>query len=64
MVAIAVLVALRQPEVNNVDVVPSRLGATDQEVVWLYVTMNNSAFVALLNTAYELNCDHQDSLKI
>ena len=64
MVAIAVLVALCQPKVNYIDVVTSCLRATNQEVVWLNVTVNDSAFVTFLNTADKLDCNHQDSFEI
>ena len=60
----AVLVALGQTKINNVYIVSGGVGASNQEVVWLDITMNDSLFVDFLDTTDELNCDHQDSLEI
>jgi hypothetical protein len=45
-----VLVALGESEINDVDVILSTFSASDQEVVWLDVAMNNTLFVDLLNS--------------
>jgi len=64
MLSLAVHVALGQTEIDDVDVVPCRVVAANQEVVWLNVSMNDSFFVDLFDTVYELLGDHQDSLEV
>jgi hypothetical protein len=47
--AVGVLVALRQPEIDDVDVVLVGIVATDEEVVGLDVSVNDALLVDLLN---------------
>ena len=62
VLAIAVLVALCETEINNVDVVTGRIRTTDKEVIRLDITMDNALLVDLLNAADELDGDHQHGL--
>ena len=62
VLTLAILVALGQTEVNNVYIVSSGVGASNQEVVWLDITMNDSLLMDFLNTAYELDRNHQHCL--
>lgn len=52
MFPIRVLVALSQSEINNEDTVLGGVVASDKEVVWLDVSVNNSLFVNFLDTHY------------
>lgn len=60
--ALSVLVALSKTKVNDVDVVASGVGSTNEEVVWLDITMDESLFVHLLDTAHKLDGDQKHSL--
>ena len=53
-----ILVALRQAEVNDIDVVASSISTTNQEVIRFDVSVDDALLVDLLNTAYQLHCDH------
>ena len=64
MLALRVLVALSESEVNDVDVVASGVSATDQKVVRLDVAMDYSLLVNLFNTSDELSGDHKDSFQV
>lgn len=59
-----VLVALGETEIDDIDIVSGGVGASNQEVVGLDITMNDSLFVDFLDTADQLNCYHQDSFEI
>ena len=50
MLSVGVLVAFRETEIDDVNVVLVRVSASDQEVVRFNITMNNALFVNLLNT--------------
>jgi hypothetical protein len=50
MFTIGVLVALSKTEINNVDVVLVVFLATNEEVVWLNISMNNTFFMYFLNS--------------
>ena len=64
VLALTVLVALGEAEVDDVDVVSGRISASDQEVIRFDITMDNSLFVHFFNTSDELNSDHQNCLQI
>jgi len=49
VLALTVLVALGEAEVDDVDVVAGGFGASDQEVVGLDVSVNDALLVHLLN---------------
>ena len=57
-----VLVALGETEINNIDVISSCFGSTNQEVVWLDISMDNAFLVNLLDMTDELKGNHQNSL--
>ena len=57
MLALTVLVALGQTEVNNVNIVASGLGPANQEVVRFDVTMDDSLLVHLLDSLDHLRTD-------
>ena len=59
-----VFVALCEAEVDDVDVVLGGLCATDQEVVWLDVSVDDSLLMHLFNATNHLDCDHEDSLQV
>ena len=59
-----ILVALRQAEVNDIDVVASSISATNQEIIRLDVSVDDALLVDLLNTTYQLHCNHKDSLQV
>ena len=64
VLACTVLVAFGEAEINYVDCITSVFGRSNQEVVGLDVSMNDSLVMALSNVSYELNGNHQDSLEI
>lgn len=64
VLALAVHVALGKTEVDDVDVVARRVVTTDQEVVWLDISVDDSFFMHLLNTVYELLGYHQHSFEV
>jgi len=49
VLVVRVLVALGQTEINDVDVVLGALGATDQEVVGLDISVDNALLVHFLD---------------
>ena len=58
VLTLAVLVALCQAKINDVDAVARGFRPANQKVVWLYVTMNDSFLMNLLNSLDQLDCDH------
>lgn len=50
MLAIRVLVALSEPEINDVDIIPRSLRGSDEEVIWLNVSVNYSLLMHLLDS--------------
>ena len=64
VLALGVLVALGQTEIDDVDVVAGRVSAADQEVIGLDITMDDTLLVHLFNTSDELRGDHEDSLEV
>ena len=59
-----VFVALGQTEIDDVDIVPSSISSTDEEVIGLDITMDDALFVDLLDAADELTGDHQYCLQV
>lgn len=64
VLALGVLVALGQTEINDVDVVAGGVSAADQEVIGFDITMDDTLLVHLFNTSDELRGDHEDSLEV
>ena len=62
VLSFAILVALGKTKINNVNVISGGVGSSNQEVVGLDITMNDSLLVDFLNTAYELDRNHQHCL--
>jgi hypothetical protein len=50
VLVIGILVALRQPEIDDVNVVLSALSAANQEIIWLDISMNDAFLMDLLDT--------------
>ena len=48
MIALTIHVTLSETKINNVDSVARRLSSSDKEVIRLYIAMNNSLGVDLL----------------
>lgn len=64
MLAVRGLVVLGEPEVDNVERVLRMLLRTDQEVVWLDVSVDDPLLVALLDPLNHLKCHHATCLQI
>ena len=64
MFAFAVLVALSQTEINDIDVISGRFSASNQEIIGLDIPMNNSLLVDLLDALDELDGNHEDGLQV
>ena len=64
MLTFRVLVALGETEINDVNVVTGRIRASNEEVIRLDITVDNPLFMNLLNTAHQLNCNHEHSFEI
>ena len=64
VLTLRVLVALSQTEIDDIDVVTGGVSAANQEVIRLDVSVDDALFVDLLDTADQLDSDHQDSLEI
>jgi hypothetical protein len=60
----SILVTLGKTKVNYVDIVLGSLSATDQEVIWLDVPMDDALLMSLLNSLEHLNGDHVAGLQI
>lgn len=54
MNALVVLVALGEPKINDVNIVPCSVSSSDQEVVGLDISVNESLFVHLLDSLDKL----------
>ena len=57
VLTLRILKALSQTEVNDIDRVFGVLGSTDEEVIRLNITVNDSLFMHLLDTVDHLNSD-------
>ena len=64
VLALAIFVALGEAEVNNVDVVTGSLCASNQEVIRLDVSMDDSLFMHLLNSLDQLDADQEARLEV
>ena len=64
VLALAIFVALGEPEVDDVDVVAGRLGASNQEVVRLDITVDDPLFMHLLNSLNQLDADQEARLEV
>ena len=52
MIALTIHVTLSETKINNVDSVARRLSSSDKEVIRLYITMNNSLGVDLVEMVH------------
>ena len=57
MLTLAVFVAFGEAEIDNIDVVTRGLGASDQEIIRLDVTVDYSLFMHLLNSLNQLDAN-------
>ena len=64
VLTLAILVALGQTEIDDVDIVTSRVSSSNQEIIGLDIPMNDPLFMDLLNASDELACDHEHSLQV
>ena len=60
MLSLTILVAFGKTEIDNVNVITSGVGASNEEIVWLDITMDYSLLMDFLDTTDELNRDHQN----
>ena len=60
MLSLTILVAFGKTKIDNVNVITSSVGATNEEIVWLDITMDYSLLMDFLDTTDELNRDHQN----
>ena len=60
MLSLTILVAFGKTKIDNVNVITSGVGASNEEIVWLDITMDYSLLMDFLDTADELNRDHQN----
>ena len=58
VLALTVLVALCEAEIYDVDVVSTRFCASDQEIVWLDISVDDSLFMHFFDALDQLNGDH------
>ena len=63
MLSIRVLVALSQAKINDIDIVPRSLRGSDEEVIWLNVSVNYSLLMHLLDS-FNLHIKIKQLLKI
>tara|TARA_B110001450_G_scaffold251917_1_gene272747 strand:+ start:662 stop:964 length:303 start_codon:yes stop_codon:yes gene_type:complete len=61
MLSITGLVALSQPEIDNVDRIFGCFGSSSHEIVWLDISMDDSLFVDNLDSLEHLYCNMKDS---
>ena len=55
MLSLTILVAFGKTKIDNVNVITSGVGASNEEIVWLYITMDYSLLMDFLDTADQLN---------
>ena len=60
MLSLTILVAFGKTKIDNVNVITSGVGASNEEIVWLDITMDYSLLMDFLDTADELNRDHKN----
>ena len=61
MLSVTGLVALSQPEIDNVDGVFGCFSSSCHEIVWLDVSVNDSFFMDNLNSLEHLYCNVKNS---
>lgn len=59
VLAVRILVALSQAEIDDVHVVFVRVVPADQEVVWLYISVDDALLVHLLNSLNLIKVNYQ-----
>ena len=64
MLALTILIALGQAEIYDVDIVSARFCATNQEIVWLDIPMDDPLLVYFLDALDQLNGDHEYCFQI
>ena len=64
VLTLGVLVALGETEIDDVDVVSGGVGAADEEVVRLDISVDDALLVHFFDTADELGGDHEDCLEV
>lgn len=64
MISLTIHVALGKTKVNDVDEVTGGLGRSDEEVIRLHITMDNSLGVDLLEMFHELNSNQKNRLHV
>ena len=64
MLTLAVFVALSETEIDDVDIVTGGLGASDQKVIRLDITMDDPLLVHLLDSLDQLDADQEACLEI
>ena len=64
VLSFTVLEAFGETEVDDVDIVTSRVCATDEEVIRFDVSVDDALLMHFLYAADELHRNHQDSLEI
>ena len=57
MLTLTIHVTFGKTEINNVYCVTIRFSATNEEVIWLDITMNNSLSMDLLEMLHKLDCN-------
>lgn len=62
MDALRILVTLSKSKINYINSVLVVLSASNQEVVWLNISMNDSFFMHFLNSLDHLNSNEQAGL--
>jgi len=64
MLTFTILVALGESEVDNEDVITGSICTSNEEIVWLDVSMNDSFFMSFLDTSDQLHGNNEDSLQV
>ena len=64
MFTITILVALGETEIDDVDVIAGCICSSDQEVIWLDVSVDDSLLMDFLDTADELKGNQEHGLEI
>ena len=64
MFTLTILVALSETEIDDVDIVTGGLGASDQKVIRLDITMDDPLLVHLLDSLDQLDADQEACLEI
>ena len=59
VLALAILVALSQTKINDIDVISGRFSSSNQEIIRLDISVNNALFMHLFDSLNELDGDHE-----